>query len=238
MTHASNVCGAIQPIAKVGNLCRESSTLLMVDAAQTAGVLPIDMERDGIGALAFAGHKSLLATQGIGGFLINHGLARQMEPLLAGGTGSFSDSSDMPEPLPDRFEAGTLNLPGIAALSAALDYLDDAGIENIRRHAQNLRRRFVQGIHGIDGIQLLGPEDGNLCCAVAALDFAGRDNAEAADALAKRYGVMTRSGLHCAPLAHKALGTFPRGAVRFSFGYANTLEEVDACVEALRELLR
>jgi cysteine desulfurase family protein len=230
MTHASNVCGAVYPIGDVGKVCREHGTALIADTAQTAGLLPIDMERDGIGALAFTGHKGLLAIQGIGGFLIKPELARQMEPLLAGGTGGNSESLEMPLHLPDRFEAGTPNLPGIAALSAALEYKTDV------RSIENLRQRFVEGVRDITDICLIGPEETVPGCTIAALDFPGRDNAEVADALAKRGGIVTRSGLHCAPLAHKALGTFPQGAVRFSFGYANTEDEVDICVTALASL--
>jgi cysteine desulfurase family protein len=234
MAHASNVCGTVQPIAEAGRICREHGAVLIADAAQTAGTLPVDMERDGIDALAFTGHKGLLATQGTGGFVITPELARQLEPLLAGGTGSFSDSPDMPEPLPDRFEAGTLNLPGIAALAAALDFLESEGIETIHAHTRGLRRRFAEGVRDLPGIALLGPE--GAACTIAALDFIGRDNAEVADTLAKHCRIMTRSGLHCAPLAHKALGTYPKGVVRFSFGYANTTGEVDDCIRALASL--
>jgi len=237
MTHASNVCGAVQGIGEVGRLCRQFGAALIVDAAQTAGSLSIDMERDNIDALAFSGHKGLLATEGIGGFAVRDDMSRRITPLLAGGTGSFSDSPDMPDFMPDRFEAGTLNLPGIAALSAALDYIENRGVSDINAHARSLRRLFIEKTENIDGIRLIGPGLNEPSCSIVALDFIGRDNAEIAHEFFERYGIMTRSGLHCAPLMHKALGTFPQGAVRFSFGFANTLDEVETCADALRELL-
>lgn len=233
LNHASNVCGTVQAVDLIGKLCREHDIIFIVDAAQTAGIIPIDMTRGFIDVLAFTGHKGLLAVQGIGGFLIGEKVARQVTPLLTGGTGSFSDSLEPPELLPDRFEAGTLNLPGIVALSAALDYIE-RNIEVIRAHKQSLRRSFVEQIANLSDVRLIGARNN---CGIAALDFTGRDNSRIAGILDEQYQIMVRSGLHCAPLAHKTLGTYPQGIVRFSFGYANTQDDVNLCVEALKEIL-
>lgn len=238
MTHASNVCGAILPIREVGALCRERGALLLVDSAQTAGVLPISMEKDHIDILAFAGHKGLLATQGIGGLVLSQEIAEQMEPLIAGGTGSHSHRAEMPKELPDRLEAGTLNLPGIAALSASLDYLAEVGVDAIYAREMALLERLTQGLRAMPQARLLGPENPADKCAVAALDFPGLDNAAVAARLDEEYGIMTRCGLHCAPGAHQALGAFPRGAVRCSLGHQNTEAEVDALLAALNEILQ
>ena len=237
-THASNVCGAVLPIREIGAICRQRGILYVVDSAQTAGVLPIHMQNDYIDVLAFAGHKSLLATQGIGGFVITDEAARHMTPLLSGGTGSFSSSLEVPEHLPDRFEAGTLNLPGIVALRAALTYIEETGPQNIYAAAHGLFSRFISEAKGIPGLRLVGPSHLENRCPVAALDFTELDNGEVAYRLDETYGIMTRSGLHCAPLAHQALGTFPKGVVRCSFGHTNTQEEVDVLLSALREITR
>jgi cysteine desulfurase family protein len=237
-THASNVCGAVLPIREIGAICRQRGILYVVDSAQTAGVLPIHMQNDYIDVLAFAGHKSLLATQGIGGFVITDEAARHMMPLLSGGTGSFSSSLEVPEHLPDRFEAGTLNLPGIVALRAALTYIEETGPQNIHAAAHGLFSRFISEAKGIPGLRLVGPSHLENRCPVAALDFTELDNGEVAYRLDETYGIMTRSGLHCAPLAHQALGTFPKGVVRCSFGHTNTQEEVDVLLSALREITR
>ena len=235
MTHASNVCGTVMPIKEAGAICREKGIVFVVDAAQTAGVLPILMDDWGIDVLAFAGHKGLLAPQGIGGFLIQDHVAERMEALLSGGTGSFSDSLEIPAVLPDKFEAGTLNLPGIAALNTSLSYLKGIGIEHIYETESKLLRYFTSEVKRIPGVRLVG-DNGTEKCAVAALDFLNMDNGEAAGRLDEEYQIMTRSGLHCAPMAHHALGTFPKGVVRCSFGYANTVQEVDFFLEAVEEI--
>ncbi len=238
MTHASNVCGAILPIGEVGAICRERGALLLVDSAQTAGVLPLSMQKDPIDLLAFTGHKALLAAQGIGGLALSQAIADQMVPLLAGGTGSHSHQEDMPPELPDRLEAGTLNLPGIAALSASLDYIEKTGIHTIYAREMALLQRLTQGLAAIAGVRLLGPESLTDKCAIAALDFPGMDNAAVAARLDEDYGIMTRCGLHCAPGAHRALGTFPRGLVRCSLGHTNTEAEVDELLRALQEITK
>ena len=236
MTHASNVCGAILPVREVGAICRKRGALLLVDCAQTAGALPISTQDDNIDILAFTGHKGLLSAPGIGGLVLSPQIAREMIPLIAGGTGSHSHIADMPEELPDRLEAGTLNLPGIAALSVALDYIKETGVEVIRRLEMELLARLTAGIAGIPGVRALGPENPEGKCAIAALDFPGMDNALVAARLDEEHGIMTRCGLHCAPVAHKTLGTFQQGVVRVSPGHMNTADEVDALISALEEI--
>jgi len=236
MSHASNVCGAILPIREAGRMCRERGALFLVDSAQTAGVLPISMRRDSIDILAFTAHKGLLSAQGLGGLVLSQEIADQMIPLMAGGTGSHSHMAAMPAELPDKLEAGTLNLPGVAALSAALDYIAEVGLDAIRARETRLLARLTDGLSGIPGVSLIGPRNVADKCAVAALDFPGMDNAAVAARLDESYGIMTRCGLHCAPAAHRALGTFPRGLVRCSPGHQNTEAEMDELLAALKEI--
>jgi len=236
MLHASNVCGTLLPIREIGEICARRHLWLIVDSAQTAGGFDIDCAVMGIGALCFTGHKSLGGPQGIGGFLIGDELARRIEPLIGGGTGSFSDSEEVPGELPDRFEAGTMNLPGIAGLHAALDYLEKRGIQQIHEKEQSLLRRFLAGVLTLPAARILGKTEYGGRAAIVSLDFPGKDNAETAFLLERDYGVMTRCGLHCAPRAHKTLGTFPQGTVRFSFSCHNTEEEIDACLDALYKI--
>lgn len=235
LTHASNVCGSVNPISEIGRMCRENGALFIVDCAQTGGVIDIDVVRDNIDALCFAGHKGLMALQGIGGMVLSERAARLMKPLIHGGTGSFSHLTSMPDVLPDKFEAGTLNLPGIASLKASLAFLKASGIGNIRRHENALRAAFEDALKGVDGIRLAGTANPERC-AVTSVDFVNIDNGEAAYILDTRYDIKVRSGLHCAPLAHKALGTFPQGTVRFSFGFFNTADDVAAAVTAIKEM--
>ena len=274
MTAASNVCGTVLPYDKVGTFCRENGLLFILDTAQAAGVLPLDMKAMGIDALAFTGHKGLLGPQGIGGFLISDELASQTEPLIAGGTGSYSHTEDIPPILPDRFESGTLNLPGIAGLNAALGFLKETGIDAIREHELALTTQFLTGLKPLEEAGLirvvglpaedldddleaaladgLATEarrgDGGLTggrapqlpaprVGVVSLLPLKMDPAEVAFRLDSEYEIMTRVGLHCAPNAHKTLGTFPTGTVRFSFGWANTKEEVRAALAALAAVL-
>ena len=238
MTHASNVCGSILPVSAVGALCRRRGALLLVDSAQTAGALPIHMRADGIDLLAFAGHKGLLAAQGIGGLILSQKIADEMEPLIAGGTGSHSHLLDMPKELPDRLEAGTLNLPGIASLGAALDYIGSIGIERIYGMEMALLAQLTEGIAHMGGVRIVGLRRLADKCGIAALDIAGMDPAEVCSRLDEDHGIMTRCGLHCAPAAHRALGTYPRGVVRCSFGHRNTPDEVDALLCALRTIVK
>jgi len=238
MSHASNVCGVILPIREVGDICRKQGALLLVDAAQTAGVLPLSMQSDNIDILTFPGHKGLLAMQGLGGLVLSQQVAGEMIPLIAGGTGSHTLISEMPAELPDRFEAGTLNLPGIASLCVALDYISEIGTDAIYKQEMNLLSRLTDGLDNVPGVRIVGPENPKDKCAIAALDFLEMDNAAITYRLDEEYGIMTRCGLHCAPVAHKALGTFPRGVVRCSIGHLNTETEVDKLLNALRKITK
>jgi len=191
------------------------------------------MQRDNIDILAFAVHKGLLAMQGIGGLVLSQQIAENMKPLIAGGTGSHSHVAEMPLELPDRLEAGTLNLPGIASLSVSLDYISGIGLDTIYEKEMRLLARFTNGLDSISKVRIIGPQNPKDKCAIAALDFPGMDNALVSMGLDEEYGIMTRCGLHCAPEAHKALGTFPHGVVRCSFGHLNTEAEVDELLSAI-----
>lgn len=238
--HASNVCGTVMPAKEIGDFCRKHSLIFILDTAQTAGVLPIDMEEFHIDALAFTGHKGLRGPQGTGGFLIRDELAAQTEPLISGGTGSISHTEEVPGFLPDRFEPGTPNIPGILGLHAALSYLEQTAPGAIFRREMELTDYFLKGIRKLDPeenfICLAGKKSTDGRCAVVSVQIPGADMAQAAWELDSRYGIMTRVGLHCAPAAHKALGTYPAGTIRFSFGPENTEAEVDAALGALAEI--
>lgn len=237
MTHASNVCGTVLPVREVAEVCRPLGIRTVIDCAQSAGILPVDLEGWGVDAVAFAGHKGLLGPQGIGGFLITDGLAAELEPLLSGGTGSISHLETVPDFLPDRFEPGTQNLPGIFGLRAALLWLEEQGIDSIRTHELACTDRLLRGFSRLEGLRVVGRPDCTRRTAVVSVDFLTMDNADAAFALEDRYGILTRCGLHCAPAAHKTLGTFPQGTVRFAPGHATTPAEIDCAVEAVAALL-
>ena len=239
MTHASNVCGTALPIAAVGELCRRHGLLFIVDSAQSAGVLPIDMERMHIDALAFTGHKGLLGPQGTGGFVLGERMAPLLEPLLSGGTGSLSHTEEVPPFLPDRFEPGTPNIPGILGLRAALLWLGETGRENILRHELELTEQLLAGLAPLEAagrLRILGRRDLEGRTGVVSVQTPGQDLAQAAFRLDQAFGIQTRVGLHCAPAAHRTLGTFPTGTIRFSFGWWNTPEDVAAALAALEEI--
>lgn len=237
LTHASNVSGTILPAAEVGRLCRENDLLYVLDSAQTAGVLDLDFEGLGLDVLTFTGHKALLGPQGIGGFLIRDEVAKKMEPLISGGTGSLSEYEEVPPYLPDKFEAGTLNLPGICGLGTALDYLLQAGVAWVRERELELTKLLLEGFSVLKGAQIVGPLGLDNRVAVVSVDFPGRDNAEVAYHLDKYYGIRTRCGLHCSPAAHHTLGTFPRGTVRFSPGHFTTRSEIQETLSAVSKTL-
>lgn len=238
INHASNVGGGVQDINAVGSICAERGIPLAVDGAQTAGHWPIDFQSAHLSALSVPGHKGLMGPQGIGALLLAPELAKQLTPLLAGGTGSASDSERVPDTMPDRFEPGTANLPGIFGLEAALGYIADQGVDAIRAHERALTARLLDGIEDIPGIRLVGPREIKNRVGVISVDFCGQDNAEIAYRLETEYGILTRCGQHCAPAAHKALGTFPQGTVRFSLGWFNTETDADAAADAIRALAR
>lgn len=236
MTSASNVCGTHMPLEKVGQFCKEHGLIFIVDSAQTAGVFPISMTKMGIDVLAFTGHKGLLGPQGIGGFLVKDEVANKMEPLITGGTGSLSDSEETPDFLPDKFEPGTLNLPGIFGLHASLDYLKEIGLSTIQEKEMRLLKQLLEGLGTIKGVRIIGKDGIENRSAVVSIQCDFMDEAELSFVLDQEYGIMTRVGMHCAPNAHKVLGSFPRGTVRFSIGYGTEKEDVDAVIQALKKL--
>lgn len=236
ITAASNVCGAVMPLKEIGDLCKEKGIFLLVDAAQGGGAVPIHMDECGIDGLAFAGHKSLMGPPGIGGFLISSRLAKVLRPAVFGGTGSFSHLETMPKVLPDRFEAGTLNLAGIAGLHAALLFWKREGFSAITEKKHSLLCTLKNELREIPGLRLLGPKEEDRQVGVLSADFPGTDNAEIAAKLAEK-DVFTRVGLHCAPRAHRSLGSFPQGSVRFSVGYFQTQEDMIEAARRLKEIL-
>ncbi len=275
--HGSNVCGTVNSLAEVGALCEKQGVFFAVDASQTAGSVPIDMGGCCIDALVFPAHKGLMGPAGIGGLLLSADFAESCVPLVSGGTGSFSHEERMPEIMPDKFQPGTLNLPGIIGLKHALSFIRQEGIEAIAAKKQELAALFLEEVQnmkgvraaGLPGIASEGTPDGRpartlegtlgiACagisgkrpsetpeitlgtkkrCAVVSLDFLELDNGEAGYLLEHEFGIMTRCGLHCAPDAHKTLGTFPQGTVRFSFGYFNTREEIRQAADAVHSIL-
>ena len=236
MAHGSNVCGAVQDAAAVGEICKKHNIPFVLDVAQTAGHIDIDFEKWGLSALVAPGHKGLLGPSGIGVLLLKDSFAKLLDPLIAGGTGSASDSEYLPEYLPDRFESGTPNLPGIYGLAASMEFLMTEGLEKLHAHEMALTQRFMDGLRDIPNVRLCGPERLENRVGVLSLDFLRQDNATVAYALEQRFGILTRCGLHCAPSAHKTLDTFPRGTVRFSLGFASTEEDVDGALDAIRQI--
>ena len=238
INHASNVCGTIQPLESIGPICKAHNLQFIVDTAQTAGVIPIDVKACHIDALCFTGHKGLLGPQGIGGIILTKEMAQTLVPLIAGGTGSFSHLETMPTHMPDAFEAGTLNLPGIIGLNEGLSYIESQRMENIHNHELALTQAFLEGLQSIDGINIVGKQNIQDRTAVVSIAIDGMDPASIAYELESAYHIMTRVGLHCAPRAHQTLGTYPEGTVRFSFGYANTLKDVESALSALQRIAK
>lgn len=298
MTHASNVFGTMLPIQEVGAFCKENGLAFILDSAQTAGVFLIDMEKMQIDILCFTGHKGLLGPQGIGGFILRDELVMKIEPLISGGTGSLSNLETVPEFMPDRFEAGTPNLPGIFGLHAALNWLRklgeasllnketekekesffiednlsllslseeeilckenaykkeleslpsfsveqcfEASLKIIREHELRLTEEFLKLLKPLEKkgeLKIIGKKDTEMRTGVVSIQTLTRELSDTAFQLDTRYGIMTRVGLHCAPSAHKTMGTYPTGTIRFSFGFANTDKEVKLAIDALKELL-
>ena len=238
INHASNVCGTIQPLELIGPICKAHNLQYIVDAAQTAGVIPIDVKACHIDALCFTGHKGLLGPQGIGGIILTKEMAQNLTPLIAGGTGSFSHLETMPTHMPDAFESGTLNLPGIIGLNEGLSYIESQGMENIHNHELALTQAFLEGLQSIDGINIVGKQNIQDRTAVVSITIDGMDASSIAYELESAYHIMTRVGLHCAPRAHQTLGTYPEGTVRFSFGYANTHKDVESTLSALHRIIK
>lgn len=234
LLHASNITGTIMPVAEVGRIVRQKGILFMVDAAQSAGVLPVDVEEQNIDLLAFTGHKGLLGPQGTGGLYIRPGL--DVRPLVEGGTGSQSERVDQPDFMPDRFESGTPNTPGIAGLNAGVQFIQETGMEKIRQHEQELTDALIQGLREIKGVILYGPCDSRRQTAVVSFNIEDRDCGEVSFLLDQKYGIQSRSGLHCAPLAHRTMGTLKRGACRLSPGFFNTMEDIHKVIKAVYEI--
>lgn len=233
MAHGSNVCGTVQDAEAVGKICRERGVPFALDAAQTAGHIEVDFERFGLSALVVPGHKGLLGPQGIGALLLDADFARRLTPLVAGGTGSASDSEELPDWMPDRFESGTPNMPGVYGWEAALGWLENTGIETLENHEKTLSKRFLEGIYGLKNVKFYGATVPEGRTGVFSVGFLNCDNAEAAWRLEREFGILTRCGLLCAPSAHKTLGSFPEGSVRFSTGWANTEADIDAALSAI-----
>lgn len=237
ITHASNLTGNLNDLESVGRICRKKKLLLVVDASQTAGVFPIDMESMGIDVLCFTGHKGLLGPQGTGGICVREGLF--IRPLLVGGSGVKSYSKTHPAEMPEALEAGTLNGHGIAGLHGALRYIMGIGTEAIRNRELMLMRQFYDGVRSLPGVTVYGDfseESLRWRAPIVALNIRDYDSGEVADELAESYGIYTRAGAHCAPLMHQALGTASQGAVRFSMSHFNKEEEIEAAIHAVREL--
>lgn len=238
MTHASNVCGTMLPIYEIGQVCKKNNLNFIIDTAQTAGVIDMDFNRLNLSALAFTGHKGLLGPQGVGGFIVNTALANEINPFIEGGTGSLSESELQPDYMPDKFESGTLNLPGIYGINASLKYIKNTGIDTIHKIEMELTDRFLKGVMNIDEIKNIGLDTIEGRTSVVSLDFKNLDNSEVAFMLDREFGIMTRVGLHCSPSAHKTLNTFPKGTVRFSFGHFNTIEEVDYTINSISKVIK
>lgn len=239
--HASNVCGTRMPLDALGEICQRHQLYFVVDSAQTAGIVPINMDKMHIDALAFTGHKGLRGPQGTGGFLVSQELAEQMEPLISGGTGSVSHTEEIPDFMPDRFESGTPNLPGIYGLHEALLYLETHSLQAINEKELSLTGYFLEQLQALDDtgrhIRIIGKKDLTDRNAVVSIQTPEIDMSQVAWQLDNEYGVMTRVGLHCAPNAHKTLGTYPAGTIRFSFGPENTKNELDFAIQGLKKIL-
>lgn len=233
-THASNLTGNVLDIARIGEMARRRGALLIVDASQTAGALPIDMEAMGIDVLCFTGHKGLMGPQGTGGLCVRPGV--EIEPWKVGGSGVHSYDRRQPREYPTRLEAGTLNGHGIAGLSAALDFLQEVGLEAIEAKERALMDRFYQAVSAMDGVTVYGDFSQARRSAIVSLNIRDYDSAAVSDELSETYGIATRPGAHCAPRMHRALGTTDRGAVRFSFSWFNTQDEVDEAIRAVGQL--
>ena len=233
LTHASNVCGSIQPVAEISERLRPYGIPVAVDAAQTAGHFAFTMEELGADMLCMPAHKGLRGPQGLGVLILSERAAGSLPPYMAGGTGSVSHSYEMPPFLPDRFESGTLNLPGIYGLHAALEH---CALQERRRTEKDQIRMFLDGLRDCPDIRIPGPADAEKRVGVISIDFLKRDNADVAFRLEEEYGILVRCGLHCAPDAHRTVGTFPEGTVRFSFSEYNTEQELRTALEAVRRL--
>ena len=235
VNHSSNLLGTIMPIAEISEIVHKHGAKLLVDGAQSVGIIPIDVEKLGIDMLAFPGHKGLLGPQGTGGLYISPDI--ELEPLMEGGTGSQSEAAHQPLVRPDRYEAGTQNTAGIAGLVAGTKYVANIGVDKIYQHEWELSQRLLEGLQQLDGVTCLGPALGQPRTGIVSFYVPHIDPSEMAFILDQHYRIAVRSGFHCTPTAHNAAGTSERGAVRVSIGYSTTEEEIDACIEAVKEII-
>src|SRR6056297_803436 len=237
LTYASNVSGTIMPVEEIGKIAAENNVYYLLDTAQAAGIYDIDFKKLKVDFLAFTGHKALMGPTGTGGFAVSKKMAAEMEPLIEGGTGSKSDQETQPNFLPDKFESGTMNTMGISGLKAGVEFIQKIGVEKIREHEHQLGKAFLEGLKKIPEIKIIGPADLKEQVPTFSITAGDRDLGQLSFELDEKYNVMTRSGLHCAPFAHKTLGTFPEGSLRFSIGYFNTVEEIEFALNALNDIL-
>jgi len=239
LNYASNVTGTILPVREVGSIARKHHLLFLVDAAQTAGAFPMDMERDGIDLLAFTGHKSLYGPQGTGGLVIGENVNIQdLTPLKQGGTGSRSEFEEQPDFLPDRYESGTPNTVGLAGLLAGVQFVLGKGVERIRQHEMELVEKLISGLREIDQIKLYGPYRQEDRIATISFNFTHLSPSEGAYRLEKEFGILCRPGLHCAPSAHHTLGTFPNGTIRFGLSVFNTEADIETAIQAVAQICK
>ncbi|GAA0760169.1 aminotransferase class V-fold PLP-dependent enzyme [Clostridium sartagoforme] len=236
INHASNVIGSIQPIKEIGDICKNNNIFFVLDSAQSAGVLDIDFTKINLSALAFTGHKSLFGPQGIGGFIIDDNLNKSCNPYILGGTGSLSHSLTQPDFLPDKFESGTLNMPGIVGLMEGIKFIQSEGINTIYSKNNFLRNYFIEKIKNINGVILYDDKYNNNYTSCISFNIKDMDTAELSFTLDSDFGIKNRSGLHCAPLAHKTIGSFPSGTVRLSLSYFNTKEDMDYTINAINKI--
>ncbi|WP_080797290.1 aminotransferase class V-fold PLP-dependent enzyme [Arabiibacter massiliensis] len=236
VAHASNLTGDVYDAALLARMAHEAGALIVLDAAQTAGALPVDMGALGADVVCFTGHKSLFGPQGTGGLAVAEGV--EVSPLLEGGSGTHSFDERHPRFMPEALEAGTLNAHGLAGLAAGIAYLEGVGVDEVARQAAALVERFEAGALAVPGVRVLGGHGGIARCGIVALNVGGADSALVADRLVQDFGICVRAGAHCAPLMHRALGTEGQGAVRFSFSHFNTEYEVDQALEALEAVAR
>ncbi|MBN2099973.1 MAG: aminotransferase class V-fold PLP-dependent enzyme [Dehalococcoidia bacterium] len=238
LTHASNVVGTVLPVAKVGRIARDHGVPLLVDAAQSAGCYPIDVEAMNIDLLAFSGHKSLFGPQGTGGLYIRQGIESRLEPLKYGGTGSYSEHENQPAFLPDKYESGTPNTVGLAGLGAGVRFVMQEGLANIRKKEERLTKLLLEGLAAIPGVSCYGNGDPGERVAIVSFNISGLPPSEVALQLEEDFRIMCRPGLQCSPIAHKTLGTFPQGSVRLSPGHFNSGHDIERTLEAVRQIAR
>lgn len=235
LNHCSNVTGTLQPIEEIGPWCRKEGILFMVDAAQSAGLFALNVAALAIDLLAVPGHKGLYGPQGTGFLYVHPGL--NLKPLLYGGTGNASHSLSQPEAMPEHLESGTVNTPGLAGLKAGVEFIAETGIEAIRTHERTLLQRLMDGLRQVKGVELYGPRDFRYHGGAVSFNLIGRDPAEVGFLLDHEHQICCRVGLHCAPAAHRTIGTFPRGTVRVSPGFFNTVDDIDCFLTAVDAIL-